>query len=184
MAQIYLLDTNICIYFTKGSKSVLKKFESVGLSGCRISEITVAELLYGAENSVNRERNLAMFKMFLRDMEVLPISPCLLAFASEKARLRKLGQPLPDFDLLTALRQSAMRRRSRRHCHPSRPHAGHQQHQALPAHPKNPFGGLDAVVVRTLSRARFCAIGKRCDGYSSFADGQEKARTEPGSRNP
>ena len=41
-----------------------------------------------------------MFKMFLRDMEVLPISPCLPVFAAEKSRLKKLGQPIPDFDLL------------------------------------------------------------------------------------
>ena len=48
MARIYLLDTNICIFFTKGHKAVLERFETLGLLACRISEITVAELLFGA----------------------------------------------------------------------------------------------------------------------------------------
>ncbi len=100
MARTYLLDTNICIFFTKGNRAVLDKFEAIGLERCRISEITIAELLFGAENSTDPGRNKAMFKMFLRDMVVIPISPCIPVFAVEKARLRKVGQPLPDFDLL------------------------------------------------------------------------------------
>jgi len=100
MARTYLLDTNICIFFTKGHKTVMERFGAAGLAACRISEITVAELLYGAANSVHPARNLDVSKMFLRDMDVITISACLPAFASEKARLRKLGHPLPDFDLL------------------------------------------------------------------------------------
>jgi len=60
----------------------------------------MAELRYGAEYSQYPERNKAMFDIFLADIEILPITPCIPAFALEKARLRKLGQPLPDFDLL------------------------------------------------------------------------------------
>ncbi|MCU0320199.1 MAG: PIN domain-containing protein [Flavobacteriales bacterium] len=78
----------------------MERFSAAGLAACRISEITVAELLYGAANSGDPARNLDVSKMFLRDMEVITISACLPVFANEKARLRKLGQPLPDFDLL------------------------------------------------------------------------------------
>jgi tRNA(fMet)-specific endonuclease VapC len=47
----YLLDTNICIYFIKGQFELNKKIAEVGEQNCFISEITVAELKYGVENS-------------------------------------------------------------------------------------------------------------------------------------
>ncbi len=45
----YLLDTNICIFLLRGKYNVDKKMDEVGLENCYISEITVAELKYGAE---------------------------------------------------------------------------------------------------------------------------------------
>lgn len=45
----YLLDTNICIFLLRGKYDVDKKIDQVGLENCCISEITVAELKYGAE---------------------------------------------------------------------------------------------------------------------------------------
>jgi len=52
----YLLDTNICIYFFKGLYHLDEKIENIGLQNCAISEITLAELFYGAEKkSVSRE---------------------------------------------------------------------------------------------------------------------------------
>jgi tRNA(fMet)-specific endonuclease VapC len=47
----YLLDTNICIYYIKGKFDLDKKFELVDPENCFISEITLAELKYGVENS-------------------------------------------------------------------------------------------------------------------------------------
>ena len=44
----YLLDTNICIFLLRGKYDVDKKIDSVGFENCAISEITVAELKYGA----------------------------------------------------------------------------------------------------------------------------------------
>jgi tRNA(fMet)-specific endonuclease VapC len=52
----YLLDTNICIYFLKGQFNINKKLKSVGVDNCFISEITVAELKFGAENSIEKEK--------------------------------------------------------------------------------------------------------------------------------
>lgn len=49
----YLLDTNICIHFFRGKFNLLSKFEDVGVENCAISEITLAELVYGAEKSQN-----------------------------------------------------------------------------------------------------------------------------------
>lgn len=49
----YLLDTNICIHFFRGKYNLIDKFIEVDLKNCAISEITLAELTFGAENSNN-----------------------------------------------------------------------------------------------------------------------------------
>lgn len=49
----YLLDTNICTYFFRGKYDLHKKLEEVRLNNCAISEITLAESVFGAENSSN-----------------------------------------------------------------------------------------------------------------------------------
>jgi tRNA(fMet)-specific endonuclease VapC len=47
----YLLDSNICIYFFKGKYNLIKKLNEVGLENFCISEITLAELVFGAVSS-------------------------------------------------------------------------------------------------------------------------------------
>jgi tRNA(fMet)-specific endonuclease VapC len=47
----YLLDTNICIYFLKGLYQLDEKIQKAGIENCFLSEITIAELKFGAENS-------------------------------------------------------------------------------------------------------------------------------------
>lgn len=47
----YLLDSNICVYILRGKKRMSEQLKKVGWLNCCISEITVAELLYGAECS-------------------------------------------------------------------------------------------------------------------------------------
>ena len=47
----YLLDTNICIHLFRGNFNLGDKIEQIGLENCTISEITLAELVFGAENS-------------------------------------------------------------------------------------------------------------------------------------
>lgn len=49
----YLLDTNICIYFLKGLYNLDEKIEKVEIENFFVSEITVAELKFGVENSEN-----------------------------------------------------------------------------------------------------------------------------------
>ena len=46
----YLLDTNICIHLFRGKFNLLNKLNSIGINNCSISEITLAELVFGAEN--------------------------------------------------------------------------------------------------------------------------------------
>jgi len=96
----FLLDTNICIFFNKGIGSVRDHLGSIGFDRCAISEITFAELLYGVERSDAKEKNRRTLEIFLTDISILPIHQALNLFASEKARLRKIGEPIDNFDLL------------------------------------------------------------------------------------
>ena len=96
----YLIDTNICIYYMKGMYQLDAKFQSAGQDRFFISEITLAELMYGVENSEKIEQNRKALEDFLSGVNVIPIFHSLSLYAKEKARLRKEGLLIDDFDLL------------------------------------------------------------------------------------
>lgn len=96
----YLIDTNTCIYYIKGKFDLRKKFEKADPDNCFISEITLAELKFGVENSEKKEKNQKALDNFLTGIKIVPIFHSLDLYAKEKARLRKAGTPLDDFDLL------------------------------------------------------------------------------------
>lgn len=96
----YLLDTNICIFFIKGLFDLKNKYHKAGADNCFISEITLAELKFGVENSQAKEKNALALSHFLTGVIIIPIFHSLDIYAKEKARLRKAGQPVDDFDLL------------------------------------------------------------------------------------
>lgn len=96
----YLLDTNICIYFIKGQFDLHRKIKAIGEENCLLSEVTIAELKYGVENSVQKEKNRKNTEAFIAKFNILPIFPVLDIYAKEKARLKTKGKMLDDFDLL------------------------------------------------------------------------------------
>lgn len=96
----YLLDTNICIYFLKGLYHLDRKIEKAETENCFVSEITVAELKFGVENSENKENSQKTIDDFVSKFTIIPIFNSLDISAKEKARLRKKGTPLDDFNLL------------------------------------------------------------------------------------
>lgn len=98
----YLLDTNICIYYLKGLHNLHQKIENIQLSNCYISEITIAELKFGVENSNSsrKQENRQVVENFIDSINILPIISCLDFYAIEKVRLRKNGTPIDEFDLL------------------------------------------------------------------------------------
>jgi tRNA(fMet)-specific endonuclease VapC len=96
----YLIDTNICIYYIKGKFDLNKKFEKADPENCFISEISLAELKFGVANSDKKEKNQKALDNFLTGIKVVPIFHSLDLYASEKARLRKAGTPVDDFDIL------------------------------------------------------------------------------------
>ncbi len=96
----YLLDTNICIHFFRGKFDLIEKFQEVNIDNCAISEITLAELVFGAENSPNPRENLKLIDYFSEQVKILPIFNSIHIYAKEKVRLRKKGIMISDFDLL------------------------------------------------------------------------------------
>ncbi|WP_264551279.1 type II toxin-antitoxin system VapC family toxin [Flavobacterium sp. N2038] len=97
----YLLDTSICVFFLRGKLNLDKMIKQVGLENCYISEITVAELRFGAENSDDPIKSNKAVDIFLKGLTILPIFGSIKRYAVEKVRLRKIGKPINDeFDLL------------------------------------------------------------------------------------
>ena len=98
----YLLDTNICIFYMKGLYDLKRKIKHIKVENCFISEITLAELKFGVENSQRKEGNQKALDNFLSEITVIPIFQAIDNYAKEKARLRKAGTMISDLDLLIA----------------------------------------------------------------------------------
>ena len=84
----------------KGKFELDKKFESIESDSLFISEITLAELKFGVANSATPDRNKKALDNFLLGVQILPVFDALDIYANEKARLRKKGETVDDFDLL------------------------------------------------------------------------------------
>lgn len=98
----YLLDTNVCVYFLRGNRRIADQIRAVGWGNCYVSEITVAELLYGAECSASTKVNAATIIDLCDCLHVLPISDVIPMFARQKAILRKKGEIIEDSDMWIA----------------------------------------------------------------------------------
>ena len=96
----YLLDTNIVFFYIKGKFSLNQKFDNLPPKTLFISEITLAELCFGVENSELKEKNERALQKFLTGVQILPIYQSIKLYAKEKARLRKTGKRIDDLDLL------------------------------------------------------------------------------------
>jgi tRNA(fMet)-specific endonuclease VapC len=99
----YLLDTNICVHFIKGQYDLESKILKAGLQSCFLSEITIAELLFGAENSspdrrkINLQRVQTLKSSFAG--RIIPIGGCLEEYAKQKSYLMKIGRRVEDLDV-------------------------------------------------------------------------------------
>ena len=97
----YLLDTNICVHFLRGKFEMDKILKEKGLENCYISEVTVLELRFGAENSKDKDKSHKAVDVFLKGIVIVPIYGSIKKYAEEKVRLNKIGKPQNDeFDLL------------------------------------------------------------------------------------
>ncbi len=96
----YLLDTNICIYLLKDLHNVEGRIERCGKKNCFISEITLAELYYGACNSGQKEKKMQGVHFIEDYFTILPMYACLEKYGDIKSLLRRQGLLIDDFDLL------------------------------------------------------------------------------------
>jgi len=97
----YLLDTSICVFFLRGRLNLNEIIKDKGRKNCFVSEITVAELRFGAENSNSKTISHATVDAFLAGLSIVPIYGSIHLYAKEKVRLRSIGMPMNDeFDLL------------------------------------------------------------------------------------
>lgn len=95
----YLLDTDICIEIIKHNGRVLDKVESIGEEKCFVTEITIAELFYGAAKSGQPEQ-LEDVSYILQAFDLKPLLPSLRLYGENKALLEEQGRMIGEFDLL------------------------------------------------------------------------------------
>jgi tRNA(fMet)-specific endonuclease VapC len=93
--MIHLLDTDTIIYWLKGNKNISQKIIASGFHSIAASDITKAELYYGAYKSQNMDENLTAIKNLTERVNFLPFSdPAQSQFGKIKALLEKEGRRL------------------------------------------------------------------------------------------
>lgn len=102
--MIYVLDTNICVYFLNGIfPSIAEEMSRNASADLAITSITAAELFYGAFHSAKPDRNLEALELFFSDLQIFPFdSIAAREFGEMKERARRTGKLPGPFDLLIA----------------------------------------------------------------------------------
>ncbi len=83
----------------RGMFEMNRKIALAGISNCYLSEITVAELYYGAENSDNPKKTMQQTEDFISLFRVIPFSQSLHTFGREMAYLKSIGRKIENFDM-------------------------------------------------------------------------------------
>jgi tRNA(fMet)-specific endonuclease VapC len=101
---MYLLDTNICIYFMKNMYPELtEKLLSTDPASLLISSVTVYELEYGAEKSNRGEKSRQRLALFLAPFKILPFTADDAVTAGKiRTCLEKQGKPIGPYDIQIA----------------------------------------------------------------------------------
>jgi tRNA(fMet)-specific endonuclease VapC len=96
----FLIDTDICVFRIRGCDILESKFDVLDNSNLFLSEITIAELRFGAERGNRKTEQHRIIDWMCKQYTVLPITDAIRLFAVEKARLYSIGMKVDDFDLL------------------------------------------------------------------------------------
>ncbi len=105
-----LLDTDWAIDYLNRIPRTVRRVDALRSEGIAISIVSIAELYEGALNSNDPERDEKLLVDFLRQHPTvhLDVATCRI-LGVERARLRAMGTPIQDLDLLigaTALRHN------------------------------------------------------------------------------
>ena len=83
----------------RGMYELNRKIALAGIENCYLSEITVAELYYGAENSNNPKKTMRQTEEFISLFRILPFSESLHTYGREMAYLKSIGRKIENFDM-------------------------------------------------------------------------------------
>lgn len=98
--MIYLLDTNVCIYWLKGNQVIEQQAIKNGLKNLFISFITLSELYYGAFKSSRIIENLASISFLKNKLNVIESNEKICeSFGEIKANLVNSGKIIDDADI-------------------------------------------------------------------------------------
>ena len=96
----YLLDTCTCIAIIKGNPNVIKRLREVGIDECKVSDITLAELYFGAYKS-GRIEHFEDVVEIMKLFEQYPISE-LKKYGEIRWQLESKGLKIGDMDMFVA----------------------------------------------------------------------------------
>lgn len=95
----YLLDTSIVAFLFRGKYGIGQHLMNLDAEQCCVSDVTVAELTYGAYHSDRVQKNLDMIEQFTKMVTVVPFESGINEYGRQKDRLVKMGLMIEDFDL-------------------------------------------------------------------------------------
>ena len=98
--NIYLLDTCICIALLKKSPSVIQRLREVGTHNCKISDITLAELYFGAFKS-GKEKHFNDVSEISKLFKIFPIQ-YMRKYGEIRWELERQGLRIGDMDTFIA----------------------------------------------------------------------------------
>lgn len=96
----YLLDTCICIALLKKNPTIIQRLREVGTHNCKISDITLAELYFGAFKS-GKEKHFNDVSEISKLFDIFPIQ-YMRKYGEIRWELEKRGLRIGDMDMFIA----------------------------------------------------------------------------------
>jgi tRNA(fMet)-specific endonuclease VapC len=103
--MIYLLDTNICVRYLRGTdrQQLEARLNATSFGDVALCSVDKAELLYGAARSQQPERNQAQLQRFFAGFPSLSFDDqAAAAYGTLRAALEASGTPIGPNDLMIA----------------------------------------------------------------------------------
>jgi tRNA(fMet)-specific endonuclease VapC len=100
---MYILDTDICIFWLKGNRNIELKIEEYGVTNIFVTIITACELYFGAYNSQRRNENIQILNDLFNIINIIQTTPEIARiFGENKIHLKAHGNIINDADILIA----------------------------------------------------------------------------------
>ena len=99
----YLVDSDWVVDYLAGKQQAVSLLTSVWQDGIAISLITLGEIYEGIYYGRDPQRSEAVFRQFLRSVDVLPLNRSIMQRSARiRGDLRQRGQLIGDPDILIA----------------------------------------------------------------------------------